>query len=119
MRELQRESRMGAIGSETRQREVRVIDLADFDARRAEIADHLWDAAVDVGFFQPKNHGIDLATTREAFAMTERFFAPTCSSASRRTSRRTESRSRAARARNLNEARGVPTLPTRTPRRLE
>ena len=66
---------MGAMGSETRQREVRVIDLADFDARRAEIADQLWDAAVDVGFFQLTNHGIDLATTREAFAMTERFFA--------------------------------------------
>ena len=75
MQELQKESRMGAMGSETRQREVRVIDLADFGARRAEIADQLWDAAVDVGFFQLKNHGIDLATTREAFAMTERFFA--------------------------------------------
>jgi isopenicillin N synthase-like dioxygenase len=75
MKELQKEARMGAFGSETRQREVRVIDLADFDARRAEIADQLWDAAVDVGFFQLKNHGIAPAAVTEAFAMTERFFA--------------------------------------------
>lgn len=75
MQELDKESRMGAVGSETRQREVRVIDLADFDARRAEIADELWDAAVDVGFFQLKSHGIAPAAITEAFAMTERFFA--------------------------------------------
>ena len=75
MQELQRESLMGAIGSETHEREVRVIDLADFDDRRAEIADQLWDAAVDVGFFQLKNHGIAPATITQAFALTERFFA--------------------------------------------
>ena len=75
MQELQKESRMGAMGSETRQREVRVIDLADFDARRAEITDQLWDAAVDVGFFQLEHHGIAPAAITEAFAMTERFFA--------------------------------------------
>jgi isopenicillin N synthase-like dioxygenase len=74
MQELQKESRMGAVGTEAR-REVRVIDMSDFERRRAEIADQLWDAAVDVGFFQLKNHGIALADTREAFAMTERFFA--------------------------------------------
>lgn len=75
LQELQTEARMGAMGSETHQREVRVIDLADFDARRAEIADQLWDDAVDVGFFQMKNHGIAPATITQAFAMTERFFA--------------------------------------------
>ncbi len=75
MGELEKESRMGAIGTETRQREVRVIDLADFDARRGEIADRLWDAANDVGFFQLKNHGIAPAAITEAFAMTRRFFA--------------------------------------------
>ncbi|GAA0762612.1 isopenicillin N synthase family oxygenase [Ideonella azotifigens] len=72
--ELKREARMGAVGTE-RPREVRVIDLANFEQRQAEIADQLWDAAVDVGFFQLANHGIDLAATREAFEMTERFFA--------------------------------------------
>ncbi|MFT3720767.1 isopenicillin N synthase family dioxygenase [Pseudorhodoferax sp.] len=74
LHELNKESRMGAVGTEAA-REVRVIDLADFEARRAEIADQLWDAAVDVGFFQLSNHGIALADVREAFAMTQRFFA--------------------------------------------
>ena len=73
--ELQKESRMGAMGSETDAREVRRIDLSDFERRRGEIAEQLWDAAVDVGFFQIANHGIDLATIRGAFKMTERFFA--------------------------------------------
>jgi len=75
MTELQKESRMGAMGSETDTREIRVIDLADFEARRAEIADQLWDAAIDVGFFQLANHGVPLAQMREAFAMSEKFFA--------------------------------------------
>lgn len=74
LHELTKESRMGAVGTEAA-REVRVIDLADFEHRHAEIADQLWDAAVDVGFFQLANHGIALEKVREAFAMTERFFA--------------------------------------------
>ncbi|MBN9412188.1 MAG: isopenicillin N synthase family oxygenase [Burkholderiales bacterium] len=75
MAELQKESRMGAMGSENTTREIRVIDLADFENRRAEIADQLWDASIDVGFFQLKNHGVPLAQMREAFAMSEKFFA--------------------------------------------
>ena len=74
LHELAKESRMGAMGTVAR-REVRVIDLADFDQRRSEIADQLWDAAVDVGFFQLKNHGIALADINQAFAMTQRFFS--------------------------------------------
>jgi len=73
--ELQKETRMGAMGSETQAREIRRIDLRDFDRRKHEIADQLWDAAVDVGFFQIEHHGIDLEEVRNAFAMTERFFA--------------------------------------------
>lgn len=73
--ELQKESRMGALGSETTQREIRRIDLRDFAARKAEIADQLWDAAIDVGFFQIEHHGIAIEEVRNAFAMTERFFA--------------------------------------------
>lgn len=74
LHELAKESAMGAVGTEAA-REVRVIDLSNFEARHAEIADQLWDAAVDVGFFQLANHGIPLDQVREAFAMTERFFA--------------------------------------------
>ncbi len=72
--ELNKESRMGAMGTE-KQREVRVIDLADYANRKAEITEQLWAAATDIGFFQLKNHGIDLAVTREAFDMAGRFFA--------------------------------------------
>ena len=73
--ELAKESRMGALGSETGQREIRRISLADYEQRKAQIADELWSAAVDVGFFQIVDHGIDLAAVREAFATSERFFA--------------------------------------------
>ena len=66
---------MGAMGSETHAREIRRIDLSDFARRKAEIADQLWQAATEVGFFRVANHGIDLARVHEAFAMTERFFA--------------------------------------------
>jgi isopenicillin N synthase-like dioxygenase len=74
MVELTRESRIGAVRSTAVAGEVPRIDLADFAARREEIADALWDAAVAVGFFQVVNHGIEPARVREAFAMTERFF---------------------------------------------
>lgn len=75
LQELAKESQMGAFGSETSRREIRRIDLSDFDRRRDQIADQLWDAAVDIGFFQVTNHGIDLAEVRRAFVMAERFFA--------------------------------------------
>ncbi|KWB20502.1 2OG-Fe(II) oxygenase [Burkholderia cepacia] len=73
--ELEKEARMGGQGSETHAREVRRIDLRDFEARRTEITDELWEAATDVGFFQLVNHGIDLAQVRDAFEMAQRFFA--------------------------------------------
>ncbi|WP_067481376.1 isopenicillin N synthase family dioxygenase [Actinomadura hibisca] len=73
--ELDRETRMGGPGTETDRREIRRVDLSGFDARRAAIADELWDAAVEIGFFQVVNHGIDLAEVRAAFAEAERFFA--------------------------------------------
>ena len=72
--EVRKEARMGALGSET-QREIRVIDLSDFERRRDEIADQLWAASVDVGFFQLANHGVPADQIRSAFAMSERFFA--------------------------------------------
>ena len=77
MAELQKEARMGSMGSgsETSAREIRRIDLSDFERRKAEIADQIWDASVDVGFFQVANHGVDLQDIQDAFAMSERFFA--------------------------------------------
>ena len=73
--ELRKEARMGAQGTETHAREIRRIDLSNFEHRRHEIADQLWAAAVDIGFFQLVNHGIPLENVRSAFAMAERFFA--------------------------------------------
>lgn len=73
--ELQRETRMGALGTETTDREIRRINLRDFDSRREEITDELWSAATDIGFFQVVDHGIDLADVRSAFAAAEAFFA--------------------------------------------
>lgn len=72
--ELNTETRMGAMGTETT-REIRRIDLSDFEVRKAQIADELWAAATDIGFFQVAHHGIPLADVRRAFAMAEAFFA--------------------------------------------
>ncbi|MDY6809922.1 MAG: 2-oxoglutarate and iron-dependent oxygenase domain-containing protein, partial [Actinomycetota bacterium] len=75
MAELHRERAMGGLGTETTDREVRRISLADFAQRRGRIADDLWSAATDIGFFQVVDHGIDLAEVDHAFEMSERFFA--------------------------------------------
>ncbi|AVR04195.1 isopenicillin N synthase family oxygenase [Pluralibacter gergoviae] len=74
MHELSKEAAMGARGEES-SREVRIIDLSDFDNRKAEIADALWQASVDIGFFQVSGHGIPLADINAAFARAEQFFA--------------------------------------------
>lgn len=74
MTELQRERVMGALGTES-EREVRRISLADLATRREQIADEIWSAATDIGFFQVVDHGIDLDEVRAAFSMAERFFA--------------------------------------------
>ncbi len=74
LEELQKEARMGAFGQETFEREVRVIDLSNFEQRKYEIADQLWSAATDIGFFQVSNHGIPLEQIQTAFEMTQQFF---------------------------------------------
>ena len=73
--ELAKEARMGDMGQETHAREVRCIDLSDFEHRKREIADELWSAAVDIGFFQVSHHGIALQDIRDAFTRAEAFFA--------------------------------------------
>lgn len=75
LQELEKEATMGAMGEETFAREVRCIDLSDFANRKDEIADELWRAAVEIGFFQVSHHGIALDDIRQAFSMTEAFFA--------------------------------------------
>lgn len=75
LEELKKETRMGAMGSETSSREIRRIDMSNFEARKAQIADELWAASVDIGFFQLVNHGISVGKIDEAFEMAQRFFA--------------------------------------------
>ena len=72
--DLDREAAMGGEGS-TVERSVPCIDFSDYQERRPEIADALWSAATEVGFFQLVNHGIPRVQIDEAFAMSERFFA--------------------------------------------
>jgi isopenicillin N synthase-like dioxygenase len=72
--ELNKERTLGGIGA-TKAREVPRIDLSDFEARKAAIAEQLWQAATEIGFFQLVNHGIPQQQIDEAFTMTERFFA--------------------------------------------
>ncbi|WP_077034322.1 isopenicillin N synthase family oxygenase [Pelomonas sp. KK5] len=75
LNELNKETRMGAMGTETSEREIRRIDLSDFERRKPEIAEQLWSAATDIGFFQVTHHGIALKEIDAAFAMAESFFA--------------------------------------------
>ncbi len=81
MAELDKERTIGGMGKTT-VRDVPVIDLGNFEARKREIADQLWNASTDTGFFQIANHGIPQAQIDEAFEMTE------LSSRSRTTPRR-------------------------------
>jgi len=72
--ELVQEARIGGVGRMV-EREIRQIDMSDFTRRKDEIADQLWAAATEIGFFQLVNHGIGLDQIEQAFAATEAFFA--------------------------------------------
>jgi isopenicillin N synthase-like dioxygenase len=72
--ELNQETKFGGIGG-LKHRDVPRIDLSNFEARKQEIADQLWDASTEIGFFQLINHGIPQAQVDEAFDMTAKFFA--------------------------------------------
>jgi isopenicillin N synthase-like dioxygenase len=73
MKEVARERTYGGLGG-TRERSVPRIDMSDFETRKAEIADQLWAAATEIGFFQLINHGIPQSQIDEAFLLCERFF---------------------------------------------
>lgn len=73
LQELQKETRIGGLGAE-KARSVALIDLSDFDQRKPEIAEALWDAATGLGLFQLTGHGIPLDQIDEAFALSAAFF---------------------------------------------
>lgn len=75
--ELQLESIMGGLGTETLDRSVPVIDFNNWDLSEADWeakAEELWDAATTIGFFQLKNFGISREEIEAAFAESARFF---------------------------------------------
>jgi len=74
LKELNLETTYGGMGKEI-DRDVPVIDLTDFDQRREEITDQLWQAATEVGFFQLANHDLDTGLMKQAFELSQRFFA--------------------------------------------
>ena len=75
LEELNRETTFGGAGQDADDREVRVIDMSDFENRRDEIREQLWLAATEIGFFQLSHHGIAQQDIDAAFAESERFFA--------------------------------------------
>lgn len=76
--ELDLESRMGGIGTETTDRAVPVIDVNNWDLTDDQWdakAEEFWDAATTIGFFQLKNFGITREEIEAQFGQAERFFA--------------------------------------------
>lgn len=71
--ELNKEATFGGMGRE-KARDVPQVDLSDFEKRKGEIADQLWAASTEIGFFQLINHGIPQSQIDEAFEFTEKFF---------------------------------------------
>ncbi len=74
LEELNKETTVGGLGAE-KGREIRRIDMSDFARRKSVIADELWAASTEFGFFQLVNHGVPQDKIDFAFDMSERFFA--------------------------------------------
>ena len=75
LNELNLETTLGGEGVEDSGRSIPIISLADFASRKAEIADQLWQAATEVGFFQLADHGIAQDQIDNIFSTAESFFA--------------------------------------------
>ena len=76
--ELELESRMGGVGTETTDRAVPVIDVRNWELTDEEWdakAEEFWDAATTIGFFQLTGFGITRQEIEAQFAEAERFFA--------------------------------------------
>ncbi len=73
--ELNFESTLGGIGQEAESSFIPLIDVSNFESRRADITEALWQAATEVGFFQLINHDIDTQEINKTFQYSERFFA--------------------------------------------
>ena len=74
LQELELESQLGGMGVETKNRDIPIVSLSNFDARKEEIAESLWKAASEVGFFQLSDHGISLSDIDRSFLLAKTFF---------------------------------------------
>ncbi|TXS95329.1 isopenicillin N synthase family oxygenase [Parahaliea maris] len=72
--ELELERSIGGMGEELGDAVIPLIDMSDFDQRKLEIADQLWEAATGVGFFQLENHGLPQSEIDAAFDASADFF---------------------------------------------
>ena len=73
LEELNKEKTIGELGRE-KSRDVRRIDMSHFEHRKAAIADELWAASTESGFFQLISHDLPQDKIDAAFEMSERFF---------------------------------------------
>ena len=53
---------------------VLIVDISDFENRKQEIAQQLYSAAKDVGFFYIKGHGIPQDDIEESFSAGQSFY---------------------------------------------
>lgn len=74
LKELEKERHIGGVG-DTVGRDIPQIDMSDFQRRRTQITESLWDAATEIGFFQLINHGIPQSLIDDAFDRSHAFFA--------------------------------------------
>ncbi|MFT9095777.1 MAG: 2-oxoglutarate and iron-dependent oxygenase domain-containing protein [Gluconobacter cerinus] len=72
--ELETERHIGGMGTNIA-RQIPRIDLSFFEERKHQIADELWSAATEIGFFQVYNHGIPQNDIDRAFSLATAFFA--------------------------------------------
>lgn len=73
--ELRKEEAMGSYEGVIAEKNIPVIDISNFDQKKIEITELLWEAGVDTGFFQIENHGIPLNDIDNMFIYAEKFFA--------------------------------------------
>jgi isopenicillin N synthase-like dioxygenase len=73
--ELDKEIKIGMSSGIECERDIPVIDLSDFELRKNEIRESIWNASKEIGFFQLENHGIPIEDIQHTFINAERFFS--------------------------------------------
>ncbi|MEP1383983.1 MAG: 2OG-Fe(II) oxygenase family protein [Paraglaciecola sp.] len=74
LQELQLEAAFSQVKSDMQEISIPKIDLTEFENRFEDIANQLWDAATEVGFFQLVNHGLPLSSITQGFSESKAFF---------------------------------------------